>query len=234
MVYNGLNYPYAPLPESNAAERLRETARRLASEHADRIETGFILHVGGNQWYKNRSGVIQIYEQLCQIMSAPPNLIMVGKPLTAELRHQLKRAQLEHRVIELNTVSNEDLRTLYSAARLFLFPSSEEGFGWPIIEAQACGCTVVIARREPMREIGGDAAVCFEFENNVGRDGLPLSARSAQSAAHIIKKTLIEDRQTKESRVHQGVSNAARFSTTQMLDGYIDLYKGLLQGVTQS
>ena len=61
-------------------------------------------------------------------------------------------------VIPLTNVDNETLRALYSAAELLLFPSLEEGFGWPIVEAQACGCRVVTSQKAPMTEAGGDAA----------------------------------------------------------------------------
>ena len=176
VVHNGLNYPYSRLPEATVAARLTRLAQRSAKGSFTDLPEGFILHVGGNQWYKNREGVIQIYSRLREKMSSPPLLVMVGKPFTPAMRQMISAHNLGNRVVELNGVSNEDLQALYCAARLLLFPSSHEGFGWPIVEAQACGCPVVIARREPMTEIGGGAAVFFEFEAGPDR---PLTSRSA-------------------------------------------------------
>ena len=69
---------------------------------------------------------------------------------------------LRDRVIELTNITNEDLRALYSKATALLFPSLREGFGWPIIEAQACGCPVFTSDRVPMTEVGGDAAIYLD------------------------------------------------------------------------
>jgi glycosyltransferase involved in cell wall biosynthesis len=228
LVYNGLNYPYGPLTEQHAAERLREAAPRLAGAMAAKVQEGFILHVGGNHWYKNRPGVIQIYAQLCGKMSSPPNLVMVGQSFTPSMRSLIVKHQLENRVIELNSVSNEDLRTLYCSAKLLLFPSSVEGFGWPIVEAQACGCPVVIARREPMTEIGGDTAVSFEFESHDEGMGALISTRSADNGASAIKTILMESGAERASRIQRGVLNAAQFSTARMMDDYVNLYQQLL------
>ncbi len=231
LVHNGLNHPYAPVPDSEAVERLRELAARLGHGVAAKLQAGFILHVGGNQWYKNRLGVIQIYARLCEQKSNPPNLVMAGKPFTPALRHSISTLRLEDRVIELNTVSNEDLSTLYSAAQLLLFPSFEEGFGWPIIEAQACGCRVVIADREPMTEIGAEAAVCFNMESAVPGQGTALSNQAVENGTGAVMKTLQESLEERSERIRNGISNAARFTTGRMMESYIDLYRQILKTV---
>ena len=57
---------------------------------------------------------------------------------------------MSERVVEIEEPSNELLEALYSSALVLLYPSRFEGFGWPIIEAQACGCPVICSDREPM------------------------------------------------------------------------------------
>jgi glycosyltransferase involved in cell wall biosynthesis len=225
LVHNGLNHSYAPLTERDVATRLREAAPRLGHDLAARLQGGFILHVGGNQWYKNRLGLIQIYARLCEKMLHAPKLVLAGKPFTPQLRREILSHNLEDRVIALNSVSNEDLRTLYCAAQLLLFPSLEEGFGWPIIEAQACGCRVVIADREPMTEVGGDAAVCFKLESHTTLENASLSNNSADGAATVVMKTLLENRDERLDRVRSGLRNAAKFSTARMVENYIELYR---------
>jgi glycosyltransferase involved in cell wall biosynthesis len=152
---------------------------------------------------------------------------MVGKPFTPQMRRNISTHRLEDRVIELNTVSNEDLRTLYCAAQLLLFPSWEEGFGWPIIEAQACGCRVVIADREPMTEIGGDAAAYLKLERPIepGPDDASLSIRAADNAANSVMEILQETGAERMERVQKGLRNAARFTTGRMVESYVDLYR---------
>jgi len=228
-VYNGQNYSYEYLPEVEITARLREFVRGLTEKQQKQLAAGFILHVGGNQWYKNRAGVIQIYAKLRSMMPNPPNLVMVGKAFTSAMREQISSLGLEEHVFELNSVSNEDLNALYGAAQLLLFPSIEEGFGWPIIEAQASGCPVVAANREPMSEVGGEAASYFDFERNGTTSNAPLSEQSVTHAAAVCKSILLEAADIKQKRRRNGLANAARFSTARMIDGYIKLYQRALK-----
>ena len=92
-------------------------------------------------------------------------LVMVGKPWTAEMRRFILEHGMSDVTMELTGVDNEDLRALYSTATMMLFPSLQEGFGWPIVEAQACGCPVATSGRSPMDEVGGDAAIYIDPEN---------------------------------------------------------------------
>ena len=64
-------------------------------------------------------------------------------------------------VYQLTAVSDANLQALYSLATALLYPSWQEGFGWPIIEAQSCGCPVFTSNRAPMTEVASTAAVYF-------------------------------------------------------------------------
>jgi glycosyltransferase involved in cell wall biosynthesis len=61
----------------------------------------------------------------------------------------------------ISDISQEQLRAIYSDALMFIFPSLFEGFGWPVSEAQACGCPVFASNIEPMPEVGGNGAKYF-------------------------------------------------------------------------
>ena len=99
--------------------------------------------MGGNQWYKNRLGVLRIFSILTKLpVGGSLKLLMVGKPWTLEMRRFVLEHGLSDATLELTGVAEEDLRALYSMASVMIFPSFQEGFGWPIIEAQACGCPV--------------------------------------------------------------------------------------------
>jgi glycosyltransferase involved in cell wall biosynthesis len=131
-VYNSLNYPYSPMEREEATQRLR----KLSVNHSQ----PFLMHVGGNQWYKNRLGVLRIFSLLRKFTSGQDlNLVMVGRPWTTEMRRFVSENGIGDVTLELTRVANEDLRALYSSATMMLFPSLHEGFGWPIVEAQACG-----------------------------------------------------------------------------------------------
>ena len=72
-----------------------------------------------------------------------------------ELRHLRSEAELSF----LGQVDDAELRRLYSHASCLVFPSLYEGFGYPLLEAMACGCPVVASDIPPLRETGGEAAL---------------------------------------------------------------------------
>src|SRR5207247_1567095 len=62
----------------------------------------------------------------------------------------------------LDYVPDDDLAGLYSGARAFVFPSLYEGFGFPVLEAMACGTPVVCANTASLPEVAGDAALLVD------------------------------------------------------------------------
>jgi len=198
--YNSLNYPYSRMQADEAASRIRRF--RIDPSQS------YFLHVGGNQWYKNRLGVLRIFSALTKLMIRRSlKLVMVGKPWTPEMRRFVSEHGLTEAVLELSGVPEEDLRALYSMATMMLFPSFEEGFGWPIIEAQACGCPVVTSDRSPMNEVGGTAAIYIDPEN-------------PESAAATVQCSLEQIAGMREP----SLANAARFESAAMIDSYLSLY----------
>jgi glycosyltransferase involved in cell wall biosynthesis len=201
LIYNGLDYSYTPLLGSDGE----------ISTGDPETSRPFLLHVGGNQWYKNRLGVLKIFAHLQgMISSSQMNLIMVGKPWTHEMREFVSLNALHDRVIELTNITNEDLQALYSKATALLFPSLREGFGWPIIEAQACGCPVFTSDRVPMTEVGGDAAIYLDPTDPPG-------------AATVIANSLNRFPQLRQA----GLENVKRFSPAVMISSYSHLYQQL-------
>ena len=73
-----------------------------------------------------------------------------GQKLTPELRSLGEQLGVLERVVEVAGPANELLEALYSSAMVLLYPSRFEGFGWPNIKAQACGCPVICSNRKPM------------------------------------------------------------------------------------
>jgi glycosyltransferase involved in cell wall biosynthesis len=203
VIYNGLNYPYRPMQER---ER-RATLKALALDGKP-----FLLHVGGNQWYKNRPGVLKIFSHLLRFPEVSElKLVMVGKPWSAEMRRLISERGLGGKVVEVVDASNEELRALYSGAVALVFPSLHEGFGWPILEAQACGCPVFTSNRPPMTEVGNDTAIYLDPERS-------------EDAAWLIATRLGGLDGLRE----RGLQNAKHFTTEQMIRRYLAEYERLL------
>lgn len=75
---------------------------------------------------------------------------------------------LEADVILEDLMSQEDLVSFYSQADVFAFPSLYEGFGWPPLEAMACGCPVVASSATSVPEVVGGAAILREPQDVAG------------------------------------------------------------------
>ncbi len=193
VTYMGQNFPYAPVAEVAQAAEARRCGEpfdaAVFARHGVPVEP-YLLHVGGTQWYKNRPGVIAAHRALGP---GAPRLEIVN-----------------------GGVDNATLAALYSGAELLLFPSHEEGFGWPIVEAQACGCRVVTTGKPPMTEVGGEAACYLDDPTDAATAAARVAALLAQDAAE------------RRRMVEAGIANAARFSTACMIDGYLAIYRELL------
>jgi glycosyltransferase involved in cell wall biosynthesis len=202
VVPNGLNYPFAPMDAADCRPRLA----RLG------IPAGrpLLVHVGGNAWYKNREGVLRIFAAVLR-QGVDATLVMVGKPWSAQMRLIASSSGLDGRAVEIVDADGEDLRALYSTAHALLFPSLYEGFGWPIIEAQACGCPVITTDRAPMSDIAG-------------ADAILIPAEDPQSAA----KAIVSRWEAMVAQRLTGAANAAKYSVASMIDGYLREYAAVL------
>jgi glycosyltransferase involved in cell wall biosynthesis len=93
-----------------------------------------------------------------------------------------------------------------------LFPSTFEGFGWPIAEAHACGCPVLCTEREPMIEVAGTAGLFHPVEDEAG------------FAADLLRLTNPAERAPWSAKA---LENAKRFSAARMVAEYSKLYRSL-------
>lgn len=204
-----LHYPYRPMGQAERQARL------------DRLGVGeapYILHVGGNMWYKNRSGLARIFDALVQHGPfCAFRLVIAGKTLQAEVADWLLTRGHGGRLIQTGPVDDEDLRALYSGAGLLLFPSVQEGFGWPIVEAQACACLVATTNRAPMTTVGGDAAIYLDILDPV-----------------IAASTITEAWPDRDALVRKGLANVKRYTTENMTSAYRNIYRSVLDAATES
>ncbi len=209
-IYNGVYRTLAPIAATDERRAL------LAECGLSNPDTPFLVHVGGNQAYKNRLGALRIFAEMKREetkVSAPVNdlrFVMAGKPFTEEMRRFVQTKKLGDAVVECVTPTDRQVQALYSAAVGLLFPSLYEGFGLPIIEAQFCDCPVFTTGRPPMNEAGGAAAVYFDPDKPA-------------EAAQIVRTSLQPDK--RKRMIASGRANVARFTNEEMVSHYVALYR---------
>jgi glycosyltransferase involved in cell wall biosynthesis len=169
----------------------------------------FVLHVGQNHARKNRAGVIRAFARASREIDC--RLVLAGPSLNPELQELIREEGITDRVTVVIKPSNEVLEALYNRALALLFPSRYEGFGWPLIEAQASGCPVICSRCAPFAEVVGSSAIVRDADDERG------------FAADIVR--LARDGAERETWVGKGLANAKRFNPEQMTARYIDVYR---------
>jgi glycosyltransferase involved in cell wall biosynthesis len=173
----------------------------------------FFLHVGNSLWYKNRPGVLRIFKLLRRHRSE--KLVLMGSAPTdfeSQLSHDLG---VSEDVIWITHPPTDWIKMAYDKAVALIFPSLEEGFGWPIIEAMSRGCPVFASKRPPLTEIAGDAAVYFDPE-------------SPEDGANQITRSLDSHPQWREEQIRKGLTRAAMFSTDSFNEAMAHVFRRAL------
>ena len=213
VIPNGLNHPYQRVPTAAACLALAELADAPGADPGlrDAVARGFLLHVGGDHWYKNRAGLITIFAELSDRLPSASALVLVGPPLTAGQAAHAAALGVAGRIVGVAGATNAQLEALYNLAEALIFPSWAEGFGWPIAEAQACGCPVFTSNRAPMTEVAGIHAAYFDPADPAG------AARAIAGAwpGRLARRDL-------------ALAEARRWQPDLMLDAYEALYRHII------
>ena len=132
----------------------------------------FVLMVAQHRANKNIVLAVKAFEELLQRNTVQEQtlLLVVGNrgPETPAIESAIKRRALEKNVRLLDSVSDGELRWLYSNCELLLAPSLVEGFGLPVAEGLLCGSRVVCSDIPAFREIGGEACHYFDLHAESG------------------------------------------------------------------
>jgi glycosyltransferase involved in cell wall biosynthesis len=217
VVHNGLNYPYAAMPDGEARKTLKQAGLPVPA-------AGMLLHVSGNQWYKNVPGVIRLYARYAQTRLDPLPLWLVGPYPEEKLQAAMDEVPEQGKVMFFHGLDTIALQAAYSLSRAFLFPSLAEGFGWPIIEALACGCPVITTAEPPMNEVGG----------TVARYLPRLRAKDdvqdwAKNGADVLLELLSLDEAGRASLAAEGIAWAKRFDPGAAIEGYLRVYRQVIE-----
>ena len=187
----------------------------VSSPQSPLRETPYFLYVGTLQPRKNLSRLVEAYAQ----SGVSHHLVLVGRVgwLAEELLATIDRqpAEVRGRIHLPGYVSEEEKTRLLRGATALLYPSLYEGFGFPVLEAQAVGTPVLCANNSSLPEVAGDSALLVN----------PLQVGEIAAAI----QRLTQDTALCQALSHKGYANVRRFTwenaAAQLLTLITSLYK---------
>ncbi|MGO9275777.1 MAG: glycosyltransferase family 4 protein [Terriglobia bacterium] len=190
-----------------------EEERRRERESLVGKGNEMLLSIGAIQTRKNTLNALRALE----LLPARYRLVLAGADgFGAEAVHQfIRKQQLEPRVTRLGYVTAARVRELYQAASVFLFPSLEEGFGLPVLEAMSYGLPVVASGTSSLPEVGGDAA-------------LYVDPHRPHDIAEKVQRAS-EDAEARRVMIGRGLARASEFTWRRCAEGTLKVYDEALR-----
>jgi glycosyltransferase involved in cell wall biosynthesis len=176
------------------------------------VDGPYVLAVGTLEPRKNVEAGLEAFERLVRD-GAEHQLVVAGARgwREDELVARLRASPASARVLVLGRVGEQHLLALYRGADCLVYPSRYEGFGFPPLEAMACGTPVVCARTTSLPEVVGDSAILFELED---RDAL-----------HDALADLLASPALREDLAGRGPARAARFTWERCAELTVRAYR---------
>lgn len=147
----------------------RPKATEVLTKYGASAEVPFLLYVGGISPHKNLSNLIDAFAKVRGKLRSAIQLVLVGDykddPFLSDypaLRSKIYDLRIDSAVVFTGFVPDDDLVYLYNSASLLVFPSLDEGFGLPAVEAMACGTPVAASNRGSLSEVLGEAGAYFD------------------------------------------------------------------------
>lgn len=178
------------------------------------LENDFILQVGAINKRKNQIFTLEAYKILLDNFTPFLDLVFVGGTVTTELQHYIDENKLTKRVKFLGLVPDKHLPLIYNAAKIFAYPSLNEGFGNPPLEAMACGIPVISSDRGSLPEVLGD---CAEYINPLNKNEL------AKAILYLLTRS-----EKNITMVNNGLEHVKKYSWEKTVNNLVKLYTNIL------
>ncbi len=151
----------------------------------------FILCVGSIEPRKNLLGLLKAYDKLSSEIKSEYKLVLAGfKGWKNKDIMKIIDDNKEY-VIYLGYISDLELAKVYNLASLFVFPSFYEGFGFPPLEAMACGTPVITSNVSSLPEVGGDAVIyCNPYDIEDIKEKIEMVLNNKELQRKMIEKGL--------------------------------------------
>jgi glycosyltransferase involved in cell wall biosynthesis len=170
-----------------------------------------MLHIGHCQPYKNVEAILHVLSDLIYKYRFDVCLLKVGGEFTVEQRKIIDGLHLSRNIVKLPFLPKQEVPLLYNLADVMILPSLYEGFGWPALEAMACGTPVVTSNRGSLPEVVGNAAIMVDPQD---------LDRLTEAVASVLT-----DNALREVMIAKGLEKARHFSWERNIEKTIEVYQ---------
>lgn len=201
----GVDRKFQPLPP----EILKQQQQQL------NLPDTYILFVGTFEPRKNIIGLLQAYELLLDQLPDAPPIVLAGRKgwLFEETMQRIADMKLDQHTIWREDVPQELMPALYNLATVLVTPSFYEGFGFPALEAMACGTVPVVSNRASLPEVVGDVGALIDPDD-------PATLAAALYRA-------LTDSQWLEANRSAGLTRAASFTWENTARVVLSVYNAI-------
>ena len=168
----------------------------------------WLLFVGERGAYKNGKFLVEA------LKDTKYKVLFCGKPFDEEWTKLCDESLGKERYMVKSNISNKELNKIYNSVKCLVYPSSYEGFGIPVLEAQATGCPVIALNASSIPEVIGDKTLLM---NELTKEEL------------LDKLKCLEDKELVNSVVEKGKKNASQYKWDSIYLKYNSLYNSLLE-----
>jgi glycosyltransferase involved in cell wall biosynthesis len=179
-----------------------------------KLPKNYLIHVGNRGDFKN---FLFFIEGITPFLLKNKDMYVVcagGGKFTKEEKQRFVELGISQQIVFHYIQSDEMLQVLYSRALAFVFPSLNEGFGIPVLEAFACQCPVILSNTSCFPEIADNAAQYFDPSNH-------------ESILHTIERVVFDD-ELRKDMISLGNKRASQFSLQKTALQTLDVYKTVL------
>jgi glycosyltransferase involved in cell wall biosynthesis len=173
-----------------------------------------LVLISGHAFYKNHAACAHALKILLPTLSRPIKFVRLGRR-DLDWEAAVRALGLTDHIIEIPELPPARVPDLYNSVDCLLFPSLYEGFGWPVLEAMACGIPVVSSDAASLPEVGGNASIM-------------VKATDVSAMARAVKDVL-ENQDLKSSLIELGQEQAARFRWSDHVSALMGVYEEILE-----
>ncbi|MDO8430311.1 MAG: glycosyltransferase family 1 protein [bacterium] len=206
-IYNGIDPIYRQLSENVVRQTLKKYNVNFEK---------YFLYLGGLQTHKNVKRLVEAYILLRDSRSIKEKLIIIGRTSygAKEVHGTALNSKYSSDILFINYVSLEDSPAFYCGATALVFPSLNEGFGLPVVEAMSCGIPVITSDSTSLPEVSGGAAILIN----------PYKVEEIMNAM----RKIVENENLRKEMVVKGIIRAKIFTWEKHVEETLILYKKIL------